>query len=93
MKIINNILIFRRKEKMEETIMYVLIENELMNEDNISYISYGICAYSFEDGCYKKVDEIKDISVQRRLVQDMVEKFNRLKLSKVHFREWVLDNI
>lgn len=78
---------------MEETIWYVLIEDELINEEDSSYVSYGICLYSFCDGCYKKIDEIKDISVQKRVVQDMVDKFNRLKLSKVHFREWVLDNI
>ena len=43
---------------MEETIWYVLIEDELINEEDSSYVSYGICLYSFCDGCYKKIDEI-----------------------------------
>lgn len=78
---------------MEETIIYELIQSEMISDDNISYISYGISVYLCHDKKYEKIDEIKDISTKKQFVEGMVQKFNALKLSRVHFRECVLDSI
>ena len=78
---------------MEEIVIYELIQSEMISEDDIAYISYGIAVYVFCDKKYKKIDEIKDISTKKQFVECLVQKFNALKLSSVHFRECVLDNI
>lgn len=78
---------------MKEAIVYELIEELETNEDNVSYVGYGISVYSVCNMGYQKIDEVKDISSKRQFVQDMVRKFNTLKLSKEHFRECILDQI
>lgn len=64
--------------------MYQLTVSHMISDDNISYTSYGI--YVPENGI-----TIKDISVNKNLVSDLVNKINRLNLSTVHIYDVVED--
>ncbi len=54
----------------------------LTNEDGIQYIAYGICG---GDCC------IRDVTVNRKEIQDLLHRFNKFDVSPVHAFELVED--
>lgn len=66
--------------------MYQLYEAIYTNEDNISYVGYGIRET-------KSYITIKDITGDRQEIEKLIEKMNRLDLSVIHMRDVIEDFI
>lgn len=68
--------------------LYLLREDTMHEEESGSYISFGITCKS-ETG----EEYIRDISTDRDKVADMAERFNRYRLSPIHFHDAVEEEI
>lgn len=63
-----------------------IISGTYFDEDNGEYLSYGIAA---EEGGEKIV--IEDISVNRKLVEDLRDRILEYRLSLCHLKEYIYD--
>lgn len=66
-----------------------LLREDTMHEDELgSYVSYGIT-------CKSELGEehVPDISTDRELVENAVERFNRYGLSPLHFHDAIEEEI
>lgn len=61
---------------------------EFTSEEGERYISYGISAKS---AWGTPLDEIKDVSTNRRIVTELVSKLNRMNVSVLHLKDVVED--
>lgn len=59
----------------------------LVSEDNVKYRAYGIDV--FEEN--KLIRTVKDISLNRNAVDELVNKCNDLKVSKLHIEDVIQD--
>lgn len=64
--------------------MYQLYEAIYTNENNVSYVGYGIRET-------KSYITIKDITSDRLEIVKLIEKMNRLELSVIHMRDVIDD--
>ena len=70
-----------------QMIRYHLREDYLQSEDNISYISYGIDIVS--DNTILK--SIKDVSLQKKPLEELITLCNELRLSELHIYDVIDD--
>lgn len=61
--------------------------------DAQDYLTYGLQCMEFSMGAWVQLDLIEDISVDRDYVLHLAERFNRLQLSPLHFRDAVMDSV
>ena len=76
------------------TITYIISE-ETYTSKNKQRRSYGvvICSKMGTDGISTIIDSVKDVSMEKCKIQNLVNECNRLKLSPIHFREVIEDFI
>ena len=66
-----------------------IVREDIMTEDELGeYRSYGITCKSDAGE-----EHLRDISTDRALVEDMAARFNLYRLSPLHFRDAVEDEI
>lgn len=63
-----------------------IISGTYFDEDNGEYLSYGIAA---DDGCEKIV--IEDISVDRKMVEELCDRIIKYGLSLCHLKDYIYD--
>lgn len=82
------------KENQEQTsprsVRYQILASH-QELDGVSYLTYGIQCLGNRAGRWVQMDAVEDLSFQRDFVARLIERFNRLQLSPVHFRDAVLD--
>lgn len=68
-------------------LQYILVEEEITNEDIGTYTSYGIELRYGEE----IIDRISDIDTDREGVENLCKLCNKLKLSPIHLKDVVED--
>ena len=79
-----------RTQASPQTVRYQVLTSRL-EQDGVDYLTYGIQCLGDWNGDWVQMDAIEDVSFQRENVVKIVDLFNRLQLSSLHFREAVLD--
>ncbi len=84
------------KESWEMTVPRALryeILTSRLTQDGVDYLTYGIRCMGDREGTWVQLDAVQDISIQREVVADLADLFNRRNLSALHFREVIWDRV
>lgn len=65
----------------------------LVTSGDCGYPIYGLQCLGDREGTWVQMDVIEDVSPNRDSVLHLADRFNRLQLSPLHFRDAVLDSV
>lgn len=74
------------------SVEYQLVCSQIKT-DAQDYVTYGLQCVEQSMDTSVQLDLIEDISVDRAYVLHLAERFTRLQLSPLHFRDAVLDSV